>query len=227
MNYQEAAPEGYGPSDAETGFVPGYAFTVSGTPDVLGVPLYMGLNYAHSGANMTYKAGNFRTLDDAHFYTVGGKLGVPFYFGRNGAVVPYVSGGYRHWNRNLMGAGGYDEVYSNEYAGLGVSAYYALNSRFVVGANIHADLIVGGHVRAYDFPVLRPGEVIDAPFGDSASESVGLSANYRLNKVVGLYGDIGYAHLHYTGGAANIPGIFEPASQTNQVSVGAGVRVYF
>lgn len=225
MNYQEKAPAGYGPSDVETGFVPGFTLRASGTPSLMGMPLYTALSYSQSGARMNYKAGDVRTLDNASFYRIGGSLGMPFYVSRDVALVPYITGGYRHWNRDLEGSGGYNEVYTNEYAGLGVKGYMAMSRRLVLGAYVNADAVVGGSVTAYGFV---PQRAVTAPFDVSMAESVGLSANYSLNRAVGLYGDIGYSHLNYTGGPVEgVPGAFEPNSQTNQVGIGAGVRVYF
>lgn len=225
MNYEENVPASYGASDTETGFVPGFALKASATPSILGFPLYAALSYSDSGARMNYKWGSVRTLDNASFYRIGGSLGTPIYFGRDVALVPYVTGGYRHWNRDLEGAGGYNEVYSNEYAGLGVKGYYAFNRRFLIGANLNVNAIVGGQVVGYGADGLDT--TLTAPFGVSTEESIGLSADYRINQAVGLYGDLGYTHLNYTGGWVKGTPFGEPPSQTNQVGIGAGVRVYF
>jgi hypothetical protein len=225
-NYAENITGG-SPSDVEHGFTPGFHAAVSGTPAIPFVGhLYTRLSYDQSEGNINYSWGQVRTLDSAHFYNIGAEVGKPFFFGRDMAVIPYVDGGYRNWSRNMQGVGGYNEVYQNEYAGLGVRSYYALSNRFVLGANLNVNLVTGGSVDAY----INQMDV-NAPFGDSASESIGLSANYRLNPALGLYADADYSHLDYTGGPAFVDGTpvdaYEPSSQTNQFSVGAGVKVYF
>lgn len=225
LNYQEHVPAAYGPSDTETGFAPGLALGVSGTTKLFGVPLYGAVSYSQSAANLNYKWGNVRDLDSARFYTAEAKLGTPIFFGRDIALVPYVDGGYRHWNRNLQGPAGYQEVYSNKFAGIGAQAYYAFNRRFVVGADVSVNDIIGGGLDAYNYG--GPLGTASVSFGNSLAESVGFSASYRLNPALGLYADVGYSHLRYAGGNSNIPGVIEPASTTNQVNVGIGARFYF
>ncbi len=227
FNYSEAVPAVFGPSDAETGIVPGFRVGLSGT---YGVPflgqMYTGLAYNQSGGNIGYRQGNrVRTLDSASFYNVGATVGKPVFLARDIAVLPYVTGGYHQWNRNLQGPGGYNEVYSNEYAGLGVKGFYAVNRRLVLGAHAGFDAVLGGGVSAY----LRQTR-LDASFQTSGQESLGLSVNYAVRPGWGLYADAGYTHLNYTGGSVFYGGQaigFEPASQSNIVGVGLGVKAYF
>ena len=226
FNYSEAVPAVYGASDAETGIVPGFRVGLSGTYDapLLG-QMYTGLTYNQSGGNIGYRWGSVRTLDSASFYNVGATVGKPYFLARDIAVMPYVNGGYHQWNRNLQGTGGYNEVYSNEYAGIGVKGFYAVNRRVVLGAHAGFDAVLGGGVDAY-----LQRTRLHAGFKTSGEETLGLSINYAVRPGWGLYADAGYTHLNYTGGSIFYGGQtigFEPASQTNVVGVGLGVKAYF
>ncbi len=239
MNYQEHITPG--PSDTESGWMPGFAVKYSLMGDYfqsLPSNIYFAVHYQFNSGNINYKGAlqtgtPYDSTDNATTNRVLARLGKGFVLTDQFMLTPYLAGGYQSWNRDLKGPHGYTEDYNAGLVGAGAMLQYAASQRLVLGANLEMLAVIDGGMTAH-YPI----SVIYAPtqsFGTSGEEKVGASADYRLDHSWHLYGGLSYTHFNYTGSSGSylfydsipIATYREPLSSTNLFSIDAGIAYQF
>lgn len=226
MNYQEHINPG--PSDTESGWMPG--FKIAGS--YLNAPfhVYLHLSYQYNRGGIHYLGTNLetkaavQTTDRATTQRLMAKAGYAFSLANDMTVIPYIAGGYQHWNRNLeISVGQEIEDYNAGLIGAGGLFQYQVMPRLVLSADAEFLAVVGGSMTPH---ITDLGYLGHANFGTSGEEKIDVSANYTVSGPWSVYGGLDFTHFNYTGG--QIPPVaFEPPSSTNQFGINAGLRYSF
>lgn len=226
MNYQEHIDPG--PSDIESGWMPGLKLHARGTAQ----RLYGSVNFAYNKGNIRYEGAlqdgtPYDGTDSATTMRLLGKVGYLFPISSNIVLTPYLAGGWQHWNRHLLGANGYTEDYSASLVGLGAKLQYALDPKLVLGLNINTLAVLLGGMSPSGMPLTYGN---NAQFKASGEEDVSVGADYEVLKDIHLFGNIDFTHFNYTGGSlqAAYPYVaYEPSSSTNMFGLNLGIAYSF
>lgn len=226
FNYQEHINPG--PSDIESGWMPGFDLHLRGTSQ----RLYGSFNFAYNQGDISYQGAlmNGTPLDGTDSATtmrILGKAGYLFPVSSNMMFIPYIAGGWQQWKRHLLGPSGYKEKYSASLAGLGAKFQYAVNSKLALEANMNVLAILMGGMSPTGLPQTEGN---NAQFKTTAQENISLDANYSILSNVSVFGGIKFTHFNYSGGSlqASYPYYaFEPSSSTNQFSLNLGLAYSF
>jgi hypothetical protein len=226
-NYSE------GPPDSESGFT--YGFGVGGSVLVpsafTNIDLYSTLAYHFSAGNLDYN-GHYlisglpaTATDNAVFNNIDAQLGLGFPLA-GGALeaIPYLAMGYQSWNRNvnMKGAIGSDEFYSSGLAGGGLKLDIPVTATIVASGSAEMLDMFGAHIMNNSFG-------IGFNMGNSAQERVSLGVDDALSGPLHVQASADLSHFNYAGSKpsdANF-GLYEPLSNTTQVSVNLGVSYSF
>ncbi|MBE7566244.1 hypothetical protein [Acidithiobacillus sp. HP-11] len=226
MNYQEHITPG--PSDTESGWMPGFDIQLDNMNNAFVPNLYWAIHYQYASGNIhylgSYMDGTPATgLDAATTNRVLAKFGIGIPWQSSVVVTPYLAGGYQDWQRNLLGTGGYDETYSAGLVGAGLLLQIAPTPRWVLGLDTELLAVVDGENTSTG---LMPYPVPIA-FGTSGEEKIGLQANYHLRGPWHFFAGTAFTHFNYTGGTNPSAGIEEPSSSTNQFATDVGVAYQY
>ena len=239
MNYQEyfSPAQTHGKSDAESGWMPGFAANYSLMGDYFpSLPnLYFDVHYDYASGGLHYqgflqKPGlpNTQTTDNATTQRVLARLGIGFPMGQSALLTPYVAGGYQSWDRNLSAT--QKEHYQGKLIGAGLRYQYVPISRLVLSANVEGLAIIGGGTTPSGTPLAD--HLGNAPFETSGEEKIAINADYQLSGPWHVFGGLNFTHFNYTGGHLNSPlatqlGSFEPPSSTNLLGMDLGLAYAF
>lgn len=226
MNYQEHINPG--PSDTESGWMPGLHFHVRGTSQ----RLYGSVNFSYNTGDINYYGAlqdgtPYNGTDSATTMRLLGKAGYMFPIASNIVLTPYIAGGWQHWNRHLLGSSGYTENYSASLVGLGAKLQYAYDPRLVLSLNVNALAILMGGMSPSGLATVEGN---NAQFKPSGEEDISIGADYAVFNDIHLFGNIDFTHFNYTGGSlqASYPEYaFEPSSSTNMFGLNLGVAYSF
>ncbi len=224
--------ENISPRDTEAGALIGFTGSLSalrpGSFAGFALPdLYSDVEYDFSAGflgyhgNLNNKAQTpYNTHDNAYYNDVVVRLGLgrPLNDGRE--IIPYVAGGYQNWYRNIGGPNGYGEYYSAGLIGGGIKFDIAASRALVLSASAEGLAVVSGSASV-------PYQNFNGAFGASMEERVSLDADYRLSAAWHAYAGLGVTHYSYTGSKPSPNGVFEPLSDTLQVSSMFGVAYGF
>ncbi|HQT63900.1 MAG: hypothetical protein B7Z75_04035 [Acidocella sp. 20-57-95] len=224
--------ENISPRDTEAGALIGFTGSVralwpGGFAGYALPDLYADVEYDFSAGSLGYN-GNlnnkaqtaYDTHDNAYYNDVVVRLGMgrPLSGGRE--IIPYVAGGYQNWYRNIGGPSGYGAYYSAGLIGGGLRLDIAANRALVLSASAEGMAVVNGSVSV-------PYQNFNGAFGASMEERISLDADYRLNDAWHAYAGLGVTHYSYTGSKPSARGLFEPLSDTVQVSSMFGLAYGF
>lgn len=222
VHYQE----NLGPlSDSESGGLAGFSARLSRLGTVYGVSdVYAALNYQFSGGMIGYDGFTqpgqpYHTADRAFFNQVEVRLGQGFTIANGAEVIPFISGGFQNWYRNIGGASGLGEYYQAGEAGVGIKFDLVASPLLVLSASAEGTALFGGSVSA---PALQ----FNGNFGTSGEQRVSLGADYRVGGQWHLFAGLGVTHFNYSGSKAD-NGFFEPESSTVVVRSELGVAFGF
>lgn len=241
-NYSENIP-GVA-SDVENGSMPGFDIFAKDNFNLFGVNnLYASVKYTRISGDTNYSDGSFTEQAQHVTNDVNVKLGKTLFLGSDSAVTPYVFGGYHNWYRAVPGGSGDPENYSNGYVGLGGMFQYAPTEHLVLAASGGVGELIGSSLNATTNPIFADYgfQVPDQVNFNLASRpyyTLGVSADYRVQKHFHLIADAGYTDFMYGGSsvqtfqgsgysAGYILGFQEPSSQTSNFTVGLSMAYGF
>lgn len=163
----------------------------------------------------------YTSTTDNTTWTMAGRIGRAIPMGRLSMVIPFAELGYRHWDRNLTGPYGYDEVYQNWDMMGGLMLQMAPHPRWVITANaalgstFSARMDTGG---------------TRFPLGDDLTWRVGGQIGYLWSSRLELFGAVdltrqgfGSSPTEYVSGYY----AYEPDSTTYETSFRVGVGYHF
>jgi hypothetical protein len=208
--------------------------------NVLGLGnLDLGLKYTYLGGSINYDGSQqnlvtgqstpWSTNSQESISNIQFKGGFDQALSNNISVGEYLSLGYRYWNRNIEGVGGYSEGYNNGYIGLGAKAAYSWNDQLSTGVAAEINWS----------PAWSSINYMSSPYGDYNMGSaynlkVELPINYNVTPQLSLNLTPYYNYWHFSGSAAQntvIYGIpvttYEPSSETNSAGLNVGVSYRF
>lgn len=150
------------------------------------------------------------------------QAGYAFPIGRTLMLTPYAELGYRYWDRDLTGAGGYPEHYSNWEGMGGLLAQYSPIARWVLSLSGSAGTTFGGNLDASN---------IHFRLGDDLTWRTQAKVGFRVTTHLELLGTATYERLGF-GASPVYPisptmGLQEPDSTTHQATVLVGVAYHF
>jgi hypothetical protein len=225
MNYQENVPAQYGPSDTESGWMPGFQLKGSWMGNLVGLKnLYTAVHYQRNSGPIAYmgslsNGATYDGTDNATTNRVTARIGEGFTIPRGMLITPFIAGGLQNWNRQMQGQHGYIENYGAGLVGTGALFQYAPNAHWVLSGTSEIMAVIGGGMTPTGAP---SGYYGSASFKVSAEEMINAKADYALTNNLHLYGGIQYVHFNYTGGPLS-QGALEPSSQTSGFSMDAGM----
>lgn len=229
FNYVETLPPTYPVFDSEKSWVaPGLSVSAS----VMGN--YLGLQNLYASGRVTWVDGHTKywsapltNTDGAVVWNEDFRVGKGFDLSNNVMLTPYLGAGARNWSRNLPGAGGYHESYSNGYLGAGLLVQVAPISRLVLSAYG----LAGGTSDATMVTSRNGGYPIN-PYQYSLKGSniyiAGASADYAITERI--HANIGVDYVAFKYGQSPpspIDGSLEPTSHTSNVTLLAGIGYAF
>lgn len=233
------APNPPGGLDGETSYLPGLQATGSAMVDIGSVcNLYISGSFSYMAGNTSYFQNggtsliNRATVEDWDF-----RFGKGFNLGLNGMITPYVGLGTNWWNRTLTGAGGYNEIYKHDYAGVGALLQYSPGPGWVLALNG----LVGGSFNASQTSSLIPGVatavcVCTYPLGGALTYMAGGSVDYAIT--ANLHANAGVEFTYFTYGQSPVitpgpgnPGFplswLEPNSNTSYFTAFIGIGYHW
>lgn len=228
INYGPEYANGGPPLDSEKGWVPGLSVTGSWMGNLANVcNLYVMGSFTWMKGHTNYWASGgpvLANVDGATVYDFDFRFGKGFDFlGPNTMVTPYFGIGTNSWTRLLAGVSGYQEIYSHDYAGVGLLLQYAPAPHLVLSANGLVGKAFNSSMTASQTITFFPGLFATYPLGNKMTYMAGASADYAFTEH--WHGNIGidYTYFAYGQSPVNAGGFFEPNSATSYVTVSAGL----
>jgi hypothetical protein len=255
-NYQEKITPG--PSDTESGLIPGYGLSAKGLFDVGPVHnIFVDVTGNYRNGYVSYQTGGYG-FSASHYSDLGveAKIGKGFFLDNSRVLLtPYLFGGYRNWNRQVLGGISPEEDYHNFYVGIGGMAQYAATRRLVLSVNAGVGEVLGAgmdantqniasEVDAFPYYGNVPSDV-HYGLGSRPFYQAGIGADYRITKHLHLTLAADYEHFGYGassvhtftynnpwsaffgGPATQSFGLSEPSSTTGEFVVDAGLGYSF
>lgn len=178
----------------------------------------------YTGAYWGDPYGSLVTKSDADVWDLDFRVGKGFQLQQNFMVTPYLGLGWHEWDRGVNEG----ELYSHNYVGAGLLVQFSPIDRFVVSAS---GLI--GKTYNSEIDIAGPLGFKDA-LGDSTIYKLELSGDYALTRSLHLKAgveyvdfDYGESDVHYFTDGVNVIGVYEPDSETSNLTVKAGVGYTF
>ena len=208
--------------DSEKGWVPGVSITGSVMADtsLFGTnvcDLYGFMRYSwFNGTTNYWSAPTGPLTDGANVNEFDFRFGKGFVIAPNTMITPYIGTGARAWQRYLDGPGGYQEIYSHDYAGGGLLLQYAPTPGLVLSLNG----LVGSTFNANIEGMPKPGgaAVISTrnALGSELLYMVGGSADYALTAHWHVNAEVDFTSWRYGQSAPFCAGpAFGPCTPTN------------
>ena len=144
--------------DNESGSITGLNLSVSSLGNMLTMPLiYEHLGYSNNFGNFNYtdSADGVNTTDNTNILTASARLGKAFVLNRQTMLIPYITYGYRKWDRNIASTStvsGYQEIYSYNDLGLGLIADYAVTHKLVLKGRVQYAEMLSNSLVANNLP---------------------------------------------------------------------------
>ena len=170
--------------------------------------------------------------DDSIFESRG-LIGIDFYFSNNFVFTPFAGIGYRHWNDDIGGSGGYEREIRYLYSPLGARFHQEIDMNWSWSLNAEYDLFLGGNVKSHLSDVHPAFDDVenDQDFGDGYGVGFSIMINRKISERFGLsfepyikYWDIDQSNVSFwTVQDIPIASGIEPANETTAI----GLRVYF
>ncbi len=240
MNYQEALPS---PSDTESGWMPGFSFKLSGINPVRRSDaslLYFAVRYRFNQGGIHYQGFTLNTrqpvltTDQSTQQQVSVRIGKGFLVGNRVLLVPYFLYRFQDWQRRLQANSliqASAERYETNSAGVGLMAQWTPAARWVLTGTLAWAEGFNGTVKGTEGILSQP-----VTLNPQATLQADLGMDYRFQGPWHLYGGISFTHyrnggspyfLGYVPSAGAYGRFFEPASQTNLLSLDLGVAYHF
>ena len=232
-NYAERSSGGFSrPFDRENGWVPGFTIKGQKTFDVDGITgLFGALTFSHNSGNVNYYSPPpFQYYGNTNY----GINNVNIKFGRIIQIkpkfyaLPYAVIGYRSWERELLGSYGYNEHYSNLYAGIGTKFEYSFTERLLFTLNLRIAEELGAHMTASGGTLSGiPSSFLHFDLGGRPDWKIGAGYDYAISRHIHLIGNFSFDQFGY---GASVPGtspFFEPSSRTKDVTAAVGFAYNF
>ncbi len=152
------------------------------------------------------------------------RVGRGFELGSSAMVIPFTELGYRWWDRNGQGAGGYDETYHSWDVMAGLLAQYSPAAKWVLSANAALGNTFGA------------GIVVGSPFststslGDALTWRAGGRVGYTFSRRMEMFTEADVTRLGYGASPWINSGqgvVMEPTSQTYETAIKVGVAYHF
>lgn len=205
---------------SEKGIIPGLAFDIR---SLFFTNLYTSFHLDIASGRLKYDGASVTTStyepytykSQNNIVNTDLKLGYIVLSDRSLEVIPYLSGGYRYWNR-----GHNNDIYRKEYTNY--------NANLGLWFNVLAgeDLILSpyGSIGKTFKPKVR-NFYADQDFDlqGRLTYQLGLEFSYPITDDLYLTGFGNFTHIRF-GRSAWIDGVIEPDTRTNEVKVGIGVR---
>lgn len=157
------------------------------------------------------------TTNDA-IVTGAFQAGRAFPLGRSLMLIPFAELGYRYWDRNLKGTGGYPEHYQNWDALGGVLAQYSPATRWVLS-------LAGAGGSTFGAKMDLSGETFT--LGSQAMWRAQGRIGYRLTDRLELTTSVDYVSFGYGASAPDANSYYEPDSTTHQTTLMLGASYHF
>lgn len=215
--------------DSETGWMPsgavGIGFLAKQTSSLSN--LYFHLDGSGAFGNTNYNGAlcdiygdctPYQSTTHDQIYHVSGKLGRAFQLGNIAMFTPFADIGYRYWNRELTGIGGYTEDYSHGDAMGGALLQFSPLKKWVLSAS--------GEIGTTFSPSMRTqGETYNLQ-DRTIWEATG-KIGYSLTKRLELVGTVDYTDFKYGASPVDENGYYEPDSYSRELTTLIGISYHF
>jgi len=218
-----------GPLDSERGNVYGYTLSMSFMEKIIMNNDYLRLEYSHNTGGTRYVGsliggpggyGSVVSRSSADLRDINLRYGTGFgLFGEKVMLTPYIEGGEHFWHRGVND----DEIYRNDYYGLGLLTQYSPVHRLVLSANAMIGHTKNSRIDAVD--------IFPADLGNSTLKQYGVSADFAFSK--SAHANIGVDYTEFKYGMSPLTPIgggfvaWEPDSTTKYITYKIGVGSSF
>lgn len=163
----------------------------------------------------------YSTTTDDTVWEASGRVGRGLQLGHSGMLIPFAEMGYRHWDRNLTGPYGYDEIYQNwDFMGgillqLAVTPQWIVSAHGAVGSTFSARMDTGG---------------VKFPLGDALTWRVGGQLSYGFARHLDVFSAIDVSRLGFGASPVEYTNrgyyAYEPTSTTYESSFRIGMAYH-
>lgn len=215
----------FGIADSERGWIPGARLSVTTVGQGLGVHyLYVNLNGTWVNGSTVYWGGGPTSVDHSVIKSAELRIGALSPLGYGLALTSYAGVGIRQWSRSLQGAGGYHEVYANDYAGGGLLLQDAVDSRLVVSLDSFFGSTFNAHMNASGVPGgAYPFNPESYQLGKRFMYRISGTVDYSLTKHLHLRFGAEYNRFRFGESPLSPTLYYEPDSTSAIVTVNVGV----
>ena len=216
--------------DNETGRISGINISISSLGNLFTVPLvYEHLGFSNSSGNFNYtdSADSVNTTDNTDILTFSARLGKAFVLTSRTLLIPYLSYGYRKWDRNIASTStvtGYQEIYSYNDLGLGLIANYAVTPKLVLKGRVqYAEMLSNSMVANLlpDYPAMT------FSLGNRPVYTLAVGLDYAVYGPFHLNAGIRYMKTFFGKSVINEAGFYEPSSMTENFVYNVGLAYSF
>ncbi len=216
--------------DNETGRISGINISASSLGNFFTVPLvYEHLGFSNSFGNFNYtdSAAGVNTTDNTQIFSASARIGKAFLLNSRTMLIPYLSYGYRKWDRNIASTSsvtGYQEIYSYNDLGLGLLADYTPVSNLVVKGRVQYAEMLSNSMDANNLPGYPS---MTFSLGNRPVIAIGLGLDYAVYGPLHLTAGIKYVKTYFGKSVINEAGSYEPSSMTENIVYNAGLAYSF
>ena len=217
-------------SNAEQGYVLGFAINVSFMQDWLLCNDYLAATYSQKNGNTNYTGsyigssqgyGSVKQSSSAVLMNFSLRYGKGFALNDQVMATPFIELGSHQWDRNL---GSYQETYTNRYQGLGLLGQVAMKNTFVLSVNAMVGNTVNSNISITGFPYSG------GALGDSTIYRLGISGDYAFTK--SLHRNIGLDYTSFSYGQSTPTRVgryvyYEPSSTSQHTTYKIGLSYNF
>jgi len=155
---------------------------------------------------------------DDRIYSLGLQMGRAITLSQTAMLTPFAELGYRHWNRDGLGAGSYSETYGNWDAMGGLMFQYSPVHRWVLSLS-------GAGGTTFGASMTTGGESFS--LGDAAIWRGQGKVGYLVSDRLELTTTAEYQGFSYRASPVDAAGYYEPDSTTNQTTLLVGFAYHF
>jgi hypothetical protein len=215
--------------DTEDGWMP--SFAVSGTALLTSKKysflndLYLNLDGGVTSGNSTYDGGlqfsNGTTIPynnqttHTSIYTLSGQIGHAFFVTDNFVVIPLLDLGFRYWDRNFKGTGGYQENYRHGQILGGALLQFSPFQKWVFSLTGEVGSTFGGGLNLPDYG-------LNFDLGSTTIWKAKAKAGYFFTDKLEATATVQFDGFGY-GQSQKINGAYEPDSYTHEITTLIGV----
>jgi hypothetical protein len=216
--------------DTETAWMPAFGASASLLTNTKQYPwlsnLFLNLKVQAVTGQTDYRGGlqqlggptiPYNSTNHSDIYTVDGQMGHAFAVSDSVMLIPLIDMGYRYWDRDIQGTGGYTELYQNGEAKGGLMVQYSPLPKWVFTASGLAGI-------TFDPELHANGNFYN--LGAQTVWQVGGKVGYTFTKYFEATTSVEFKDFGYGASGLASDGSYEPNSYTHEINTMLGIAYH-